>query len=97
METMFRFGQRLAAATMVLCLVAACKKEKTNEPSAPGTIEWQTVPTEGGAVEKDDITIRIPGETFTTETQVGVTEVMAGETLGEDECPPSIRSRCPLP
>ena len=93
---MFRFGHRLAVATMVLCLVAACKKEKTNEPSAPGTIEWQTVPTEGGAVEKDDITIRIPGETFTTETQVGVTEVMAGETLGEDEVSPFYQVTLPV-
>ena len=86
METMFRFGHRVAAAAMILCLLAACKKENNTDPDSgkpePVVGEWQTVPAEGGNVKKDDITFTIPGNTFTGETQVGVTGVKSGETLG---------------
>lgn len=97
---MFRFGHRVAAAAMILCLLAACKKENNTDPDSgkpePVVGEWQTVPAEGGTVKKDDITFTIPGNTFTGETQVGVTQVKTGETLGEDEVSPFYKLTLPV-
>ena len=75
----------------VLALImGACKESNDNEdttkpniPVNPG--DWQAVPVSGGTIEKGDIAITFPSGTFTTDTEVAVTEAKKGEVLGDDE------------
>ena len=79
---------------MSLCLVGCGEKDSSNptnptNPEIPDTPvvpgDSETIPTSGGTVTKGDMTISFPSGTFSSDTKVSVTEVAAGQTLGEDE------------
>ena len=53
-------------------------------PVAQG--DYQAVPPTGGTISKDDISLTFPGGSFSTETNVALTEVKKkGSVLGDDE------------
>ena len=82
-------------AGMMLALSACSSSEGgSSEPELPkpetpiNDDDWQTITSDGGTIEKDDITMEFPSGTFTTDSKVAITEVKQGKTLGEDEASP---------
>ena len=60
--------------------------EETNPTDNPVNPEdYQTVPTSGGTLNKGDIAITFPENTFSGETKVAVSDVKTGEVAGEEE------------
>ena len=86
---------RLLSVVFLLAGLSACgssegsvdekepEKPKPEVPVADG--DWQVVPTTGGTIEKDSISISFPSGTFAEGVKVAVTEVRKGEIGGEFE------------
>ena len=90
-----KFWMMTMAAGMMLALSACSSSEGgSSEPELPkpetpiNDDDWQTITSDGGTIEKDDITMEFPSGTFTTDSKVAITEVKQGKTLGEDEASP---------
>ena len=90
-----KFWMMTMAAGMMLALSACSSSEggssehELPKPETPiSDDDWQTITSDGGIIEKDDITMEFPSGTFTTDSKVAVTEVKQGKTLGEDEASP---------
>ena len=58
-------------------------KPKPEVPVNDG--DWQTVPTSGGTITKDSLSITFPSGTFSSEAKVAITEVERGKIGGEYE------------
>ena len=94
MKKQSRMWLHLLCSIILLAGLTACSSSEgdaNGEPEAPKPTEpisdddWKTISTDGGTIEKEDITIEFPSGTFTTESKVAVTEMKQGEILGEDE------------
>ena len=94
MKKQSRMWLHLLCSIIHLAGLTACSSSEgdaNGEPKAPKPTEpisdddWKTISTDGGTIEKEDITIEFPSGTFTTESKVAVTEMKQGEILGEDE------------
>ena len=80
-------------ALFLIASLTACSstegEDNGNNPSKPdvpiSNDDWQTVPTTGGTIEKDNISISFPSGTFAEGVKVAVTEVRKGEIGGEFE------------
>lgn len=79
----------LMTTLLVLSLVVAACSD-SNEP-VPQTVDDPVivadipVPAEGATIEKEDIAVTFPANTFTSDTKVGLEKVTKGKFLGEDE------------
>lgn len=79
----------LMATLLVLSLVvAACSDSNESIPQTvddPVIVADIPVPTEGATIEKEDIAVTFPANTFTADTKVALEKVAKGKMLGEDE------------
>ena len=77
---------KTAAAALLL---ASCTPEDKIEPDSPiKSGDWKEVPSYGGTISKDDITIEFPSGTFETYAKVAVSDVKKGSVAGSDEISP---------
>lgn len=94
MKKQSRMWLHLLCSIILLAGLTACSSTEGEANGEPEPIkptepisddDWQTISTDGGTIEKDDITIEFPSGTFSTDSKVAITEVKQGEILGEDE------------
>lgn len=78
---------KLLAAILMMGLMACCEEiDETQSPDTPiQSGDWVTFSSDGGIIEKGDITIQFPSGTFTNDTKVAVSEVKAGQICGDLE------------
>ncbi|MBR5905530.1 MAG: hypothetical protein IKZ51_03625 [Bacteroidales bacterium] len=76
-------------ALVAILLCAACHPDKKITPDTlVKSGDWKEVPSYGGTIEKDDITIDFPSGTFGGDTKVAISDVKKGSVLGEFEISP---------
>lgn len=89
-------GMAIVAMCLLVVSFVACSDkggvEDNEEPNTPVTPvnpanpeDYQTVPTSGATLDKGDITVTFPENTFSEATDIAITEVKTGDVAGEDE------------
>ena len=89
-------GMAMVAMCLLVVSFVACSDkggvEDNEEPNTPVTPvnpanpeDYQTVPTSGATLDKGDITVTFPENTFSETTDIAITEVKTGDVAGEDE------------
>jgi len=86
MKKQSRMWLHLLCSIILLAGLTACSSSegdangesepiKPTEPISDG--DWQTISTDGGTIEKDDITVIFPSGTFSEDSKVAITETSA--------------------
>ena len=92
-------------ALFVAFSMAACDEkgdDGSNEPDVPKpptTVDdddWQAVPSSGGTIEKDSISITFPSGTFSGDTKVAISNVSKGKIYGDLEVSPFYQITMPV-
>lgn len=71
--------------------LSACSSTENDmtSPSTPddpiSNDDWQTVPANGGTIDKGDIALTFPSGTFGSDANIAITEVQKGQTGGNNE------------
>lgn len=83
----------LLSALFMLSGLTACSSTEDSAEDSPkpkpevpvNDGDWQTVPTSGGTITKDSISITFPSGTFSEDAKVAITEIQEGKIGGEYE------------
>lgn len=78
----------IALLSVGLSACSSTENDKTS-PSTPdvpiSNDDWQTVPANGGTIDKGDIALTFPSGTFGSDANIAITEVQKGQTGGNNE------------
>lgn len=78
----------IALLSVGLSACSSTENDMTSPPTPDDPIsndDWQTVPANGGTIDKGDIALTFPSGTFGSDANIAITEVQKGQTGGNNE------------
>lgn len=94
---MTRTPSRLLCLAAAVLLLSACSEKTPPEPSSgDNTPEWMDIPSSGGTMKQDGITVTFPSGTFNADAKVGLSPIRKGSLLGDCEKSPFYKVTLPI-